>query len=274
MSLGQKKIGFIGGGNMAEALITGLIQSRQTRPGRIAVSEPRAARRRDLKRRFAIQTLAENVALVRQADIIVLAIKPQVMNEILAEIKKELTVKQLLVSIAAGIDTRLLHRHLGTTARIIRAMPNTPALIGKGITGLYASKAAHRSDLKLVQALFSCVGEVIVFKKESDLDWVTALSGSGPAYALLFLESLIAGATQGGLTKKQAQQLALSTAEGAIGLARNGNSDLKTLRERVTSKGGTTEAALKVLFKKKWPESLQQAVRAAAKRARDLRGKQ
>lgn len=271
MSLKNKTIGFIGGGNMAEALITGLLESGQCRASHISVAEPRAARRRGIKRRFGVCLLADNKQLVRRSNVIVLAVKPQVMAAVLKEIRTNMTKQHLIISIAAGVDTRLIARHLGRGVRLVRAMPNTPALIGRGIAGLYASKAARAADLKVAQALFASVGQVVVFKRETQLDWVTALSGSGPAYVFLFLEALIEAGVKGGLNHKQARELALATAEGATALAKQQAIDLKTLRQRVTSKGGTTEAALKVLQQKKWSPALQAAVRAAARRAEALR---
>lgn len=256
---------------MAEAMISGLIDSGQGPAAQICVSEPRAARRRELKRRFKVAVLSDNRKLVAQNEVIVLAIKPQAMADVLGEIRPEITNNHLFLSIAAGIDTGFLHRYLGKNTRIIRAMPNTPALIRQGITGLYARKGTRQLDLKLAKDLFACVGETITFNKESELDWVTALSGSGPAYVFFFLESLIDVAALGGLSKEKAKQLALATAQGAVALARRQKTDLKTLRERVTSKGGTTEAALKVLKGKKWSQTLKQAVAAAAKRAGHLR---
>jgi len=271
MSLKNKTIGFIGGGNMAEALLSGLIRSAKARPTQIRVAEPTAARRNTLKRRYGVKALSDNQELVRLSDVIVLAVKPQVMSTVLSEIKTAVTDRQLIISIAAGIDTRLLHGGLGTKVRLIRVMPNSPALIGHGISGIFTSKTARAADLKLARELFSSVGSVLVFKRESLLDWVTAVSGSGPAYFFLCFEAFIDAAIKGGLSPAAARQLVLSTASGAAELAEREKTGLKELRQRVTSKGGTTEAALKVLKSKRWPEALQAAVKAAAKRAGELR---
>lgn len=271
MTLKNKKIGFIGGGNMAEALITGLLQAKAATRTRICVAEPLAKRRNALKQRFGVKVVNSNQDLVAQSDIIVLAVKPQVMSEVLQDIAGPLRKRQLIISIAAGIDTALLRRHLGSGTRLVRAMPNTPALVGAGITGLFIGKGVSRSDRLMAEALFQSVGDVIWVKKEKELDWVTALSGSGPAYGFLFLESLVKAARQGGLAASTAEKLALATLHGAVSLARNSDVSFETLRKRVTSKGGTTEAALNVLNKKRWSPAMQQAIRTAARRAYRLR---
>ncbi len=273
MSLQNKKIGFIGGGNMAEALVSGLLASKQARAANIYVAEPLAARRNQLSKRYRVKTLAANQELMKKCSLIVLAVKPQVMAAVLQGIRPGLNSKHLLISIAAGIDTRFMQRHLGRSARLMRTMPNTPALVRKGITALFAAKTARPIDIKNTHALFSSVGEVIVCKREDQLDWVTALSGSGPAYVFLFLESLVNAAVKGGLAETQARQLATATLTGATELAASQKTALKTLRERVTSKGGTTAAALNTLKKARWPQALERAVKAAAARAKQLRGK-
>jgi len=266
-----KKIGFIGGGNMAEALIAGLLAARTTTPTRLAVCDPLASRCNSLKKKYRIRIAKNNTELVKQVEVILLAIKPQVMKQVLGEIAPAITTRHLIISIAAGIDTGMIRRHLGSRTRIIRTMPNTPALIGQGITGLYATPAARPADRKGAEAIFTSVGDVVPIERERDLDWVTALSGSGPAYLFYFLESLAAAGTRGGLSQTVSRQLALATVRGAAALAAQSGEDFKTLRTRVTSKGGTTEAALKVLKKKKWSQSLEQAVRAAAKKGQTLR---
>lgn len=271
MALNKEKIGFIGGGNMAEALISGLLAKRQIPPSRIVVFDPVPHRQRHLKKQFRVRIAKNNCELVKQVNVIVLAVKPQVIKKVLTEIQPEIKRSHLVISIAAGIDTVLLHRYLGKEAHIIRTMPNTPALIGCGITGLYATAAIRSTDKKRAQAIFSSVGEVIFVNKERDLDWVTALSGSGPAYLFFFLESLTAAGIKGGLKKKVASRLALVTVRGAAALAAQSRHSFKTLRTQVISKGGTTEAALKVLKQRKWGNSLVDAVKAAARRARELR---
>ncbi len=268
MSLKTKKIGFIGGGNMAEALLTGL---KKSGVNNIWVSEPRAARRRTLSKQYKVKTTASNVEIMQQCNVIVLAIKPQQMNEVLSEMAPHTRAKQLFISIAAGIDTTLMKQHLGKSARIVRAMPNTPALVGAGITGLFASRGVPASDRTLAQAFFDGVGASVFVSPEDQLDWVTAVSGSGPAYVFLFLEHLIEAGVKGGLKPTQARQLALATCRGATELAASQKTPLATLRERVTSKGGTTAAALEVLKKSRWGQHLQQALKAAAHRAAQLR---
>jgi len=275
MALKDKKIGFIGGGNMAEALIAGLLSSRQARASRLMVSEPSSARRSSLKKRFKIRTVTDNGELLSKSDIVVLAVKPQVMSQVLGEIGPALRARHLIISIAAGIDTRYILSNLGHAAprklRLIRAMPNTPALIGQGMTGLFVTRQARAEDRQVTEALFSAVGKVIVFRREAELDWVTAVSGSGPAYVFHFLAGWIDAARRGGLSAAEARTLVLETAKGAVALASASSLDLPTLRKRVTSKGGTTEAALRVLSAKKWAQTHGQAVRAAARHAKRLR---
>lgn len=256
---------------MAEAIVSGLLSSKQARATNIFISEPRSARRSQLKKRYKVKTVADNQQVMKSCSIIVLAVKPQVMADVLKAIRPSLNNNHLIISIAAGIDTHTMQRHLGRSARLLRTMPNTPALVRKGITVLFAAKSARPIDIKNTRDLFSSVGEVLTCKREDQLDWVTALSGSGPAYVFLFLESLVKAAVKGGLSEAHARQLAMTTLTGSTELAASQKTPLATLRERVTSKGGTTEAALKVLHKHKWDTTLQAAVKAAAKRAKELR---
>lgn len=271
MTLKNKQIGFIGGGNMAEALIAGLIASKKTRASRIQVADPLAARRTHLKRRHRVGVTESNEELLASCDIIVLAIKPQVMHSVLWTAAPEIRARHVVISIAAGIDTKLLQSYLGRRCRLIRAMPNTPALVRKGITGFYASRHAKTGDRHIAQELFGAVGQVLEFKREAELDWVTAVSGSGPAYVFQFMEAMIQGARRGGLSTRQAEALTLATVEGSVELAKQSLSTIETLRQRVTSKGGTTEAALNVLTQRKWHAAMHRAIHAAARRAESLR---
>ncbi len=257
---------------MGEAIISGLLASKQTRASHLTVAEPRSSRRQELKRRYKINCVAKNQELLQKSDVVVLAVKPQAMAAVLDEIKSTLSSKHLIISIAAGIDTRTIKKRLGTKVRLIRTMPNTPALLGQGITGLFAAPSATAADIKVARQLFDSVGTTLLFKKEAQLDWVTAVSGSGPAYVFLFLETLVAAGVAGGLSRQQARELALATVGGATELAKHSRSPFKTLREQVTSKGGTTAAALKVLKEQKWAPGLKKAIAAAAKRAQELRG--
>lgn len=271
MDLKNKTIGFIGGGNMAEALIMGLLAAKKSRPSHLFVADPLAKRRSHLKKKHRVRVSESNEALMAASDVIVLAVKPQVMHQVLWEIAPELRARHVIISIAAGIDTQLIQSYLGKRCRLIRAMPNTPALVSQGITGLFASRYAKTSDRRIAAELFGAVGQVIEFKREGQLDWVTAVSGSGPAYVFSFLEAMIEAAQRGGLAKAQAQALVFATVEGSVSLAKQSPAALASLRERVTSKGGTTEAALKVLGRRKWHTALHGAIHAAARRAESLR---
>ncbi len=272
MSLKTKKIGFIGGGNMAEALIAGLLTQRALPRTGLWVFDPNKKRQRLLQKKYGVRLAQDNAEVVGRCSIIILAVKPQILADILQEISPTLKGSHLVISIAAGIDTASLRRPLGSKTRLIRTMPNTPALVGAGVTGLYAAPTARPIDRRLATELFSSVGTVITVRKEAELDWITALSGSGPAYVYHFLEGLTEAGTQGGLSKGLSQKLALATVQGATALVANTSEDFKALRRKVTSKGGTTAAAMDILTKKGWAKILRQAVAAAAKRAQQLRG--
>lgn len=271
MTLKNKKIGFIGGGNMAEALIAGLIASKRTRPTAMIVADPLLKRRSHLKRRHGVRVTPSNEELLAACDVVVLAVKPQVMHHVLWNIAPQIRARHVVISIAAGIDTKLIQSYLSPRCRLIRAMPNTPALVGKGMTGLFSSRAAKPADRRIAEELFGAVGQVLEFKRESQLDWVTAVSGSGPAYVFQFMETMMKGARRGGLSARQAETLTVATVEGAVELAKKSLSSIAALRQRVTSKGGTTEAALTVLARHKWHTAMHRAIHAAARRAESLR---
>jgi pyrroline-5-carboxylate reductase len=274
MALKNKRLGIIGGGNMAQALLGGICSDQKNKPRKIFIAEPQPVLRRKLKKTFPVVVSPSNVEVVKRADLIVLAVKPQVLTTVLREIAPCIRDSHLIISIAAGVDSKLIQNILGEKARIVRAMPNTPALIKEGMTGVYASRRIKKADRQLVQDFFSSVGEVLFVNKEDDLDWVTALSGSGPAYVYYFLESMIKAGEKGGLKTKDARQLSLACLRGAVGLASIADEDLAALRKKVTSKGGTTEAALKSLALDRWPQALQRAIRQAAARAKNLRKEQ
>ncbi len=265
-----ERIACIGGGNMGRAILGGLIR-RGHPPGAITVAEPLAPARRALASEFGVQVTANNNAAVELAEVVLLAVKPQQMKTVVRELAASLRVRApLVLSIAAGITTHSLQQWIGAELPLVRAMPNTPALVGRGATGLYATPTTDASTRQLAESLLSAVGIVEWVTDESQLDAVTALSGSGPAYFFLFLECLENAGMALGLTAATARRLALETAAGAAELARNSALDPATLRVQVTSPGGTTEQALKVFQDGGFNALVAAALSAAANRAREL----
>jgi pyrroline-5-carboxylate reductase len=266
--LSRVRLVFVGGGNMAAALIGGLL-GRGARADRLAAIDPSEAQRAALAGRFGIATHAGASADALAGDVIVLAVKPQQMREAVAALAPHLH-GQLLLSVAAGVRAEDLSRWLGGHRRIVRTMPNTPALLGLGATGLAALPGLSPADRALAETIVGAVGIAVWVDDESKLDAVTALSGSGPAYVLRFIESMIEGGVALGLSDEQARRLALQTALGAATLASSADEPLSVLRERVTSRGGTTAAGLAVLDERALPSVVAEAMAAACRRAEAL----
>lgn len=235
---------FVGGGNMARAIIGGLLQQGQS-PSDILVIEPHEATRDALVQDLAITAYAGSDALTGSVDVVVWAVKPQVLKPVMQALAKQLQ-SALHLSIAAGVTTHSMQEWL-SSSRLVRAMPNTPALIGKGIAGAYANAALAPSDRDTASAVLQAVGQVLWVDAEVQLDAVTALSGSGPAYVFYFLEAMQQAGEKLGLPATQAYQLAVATFEGASALAARSSETPEVLRQRVTSKGGTTYAATSTL---------------------------
>jgi pyrroline-5-carboxylate reductase len=266
-------IGFIGSGNMAEALIKGIITAGLYKPANIFISDIRPERLKQLTKKYKVKPAKDNSELAGKADIIVLSVKPQSMTEALKSIKNAIRGRKLVISIAAGVKTSRIADILGDVA-IIRAMPNTPALIGEGASALFANTKA-KPMLEEAKSIFSAVGKTVVIEDEDLIDAVTAVSGSGPAYYFLLMEEMIKAAVELGLPKTVAKDLVLQTAKGAGLLAveadKTGESPAE-LRRKVTSPGGTTEAALKVLAEGKFGPLIEAAVKKARDRSRELSG--
>lgn len=264
-------IAFIGGGNMASALGQGLAGDVVS-ADHIHVVEINEAAHGIWRERGATVASAPDERLAA-CDVWVYAVKPQVMREVVAQTRPWLR-DTLVISIAAGLRSDTLAAWLGTPAapwsRLVRSMPNTPALIGAGVSGLTASAGASAEDRDIATQLFGAVGEVVWVDDDAALDAVTALSGSGPAYVFLVLQALIDGGTALGLSTGQARQLALATLAGSTRLAAQSDDTPDILRERVTSKGGTTAAALKVMQEGGLSGILVEGMRAAAERAREM----
>jgi pyrroline-5-carboxylate reductase len=266
-------IGFIGSGNMAEALIKGIITARLYKPANIFISDIRPQRLKHLAKKYKVKPAKDNRELAGKADIIVLSVKPQNMTDALESIRNTVSSKKLVISIAAGVKTSRIADVLGNVA-IIRAMPNTPALIGEGASALFANAKA-KPILEKAKAVFSAVGQAVVVDNEDLIDAVTAVSGSGPAYYFLLMEEMIKAAGKLGLPDDIAKDLVLQTAKGAALLAIDADGRGESpaqLRQKVTSPGGTTEAALKVLAKGKFGLLIASAIKKARDRSRQLSG--
>ena len=262
-------IAFVGGGNMASALMGGLVKAGRPAAS-ILVVEPLAAQRDKLRQDFGIDALAAAAPALRNAATVVWAVKPQSFAEA-AGACTGLLAQALQLSVMAGIRSDTIARASGSE-RIVRAMPNTPALIGRGIAGLYARPAVDAAGRGEVESLFVPTGESLWVDREEDLDAVTAISGSGPAYVFYFVEAMMQAAIDMGLSEVQGRTLALATFAGATALAQQSDQAPAALREQVTSKGGTTHAALVSLEADGVKASIVKALRAAQQRARELGG--
>lgn len=243
----KRTIGFIGGGNMATSLLGGLI-SDNCPPGNIWVAEPDAGRREALASRYGINATADNRELVARADVVVLAVKPQVLREVCLDIAEAQQAHQpLILSIAAGIRVADIDRWLGGNCAIVRTMPNTPALVQSGATALFANDRVTSAQRELAEGIMRAVGLTLWLDQESLMDAVTALSGSGPAYLFLVIELMQQAGVKLGLPEESARLLAVQTAFGAAKMALESPDQSTTLRARVTSPGGTTERAIAIL---------------------------
>lgn len=264
-----QRVAFIGGGNMARALIEGLL-ARGAGAQRLAVGEALRAQREVLAT-LGVSVTAENAVAIREATVVVLAVKPQDAAAALRPLRAAFAAgRPLLVSVAAGLRVADLAAWCGAGVRIVRAMPNRPALLGAGASGLYAGSDVVATDRAVAAAILGAVGSVAWVGSEDALDVVTALSGSGPAYFFRLTELLAEAATGLGLDPAVARTLAIDTLHGSGMLARAGDGDLARLRAEVTSKGGTTEAALRVLEAADLRGMVAAAVQAAANRSREL----
>ncbi len=261
------KIGFVGGGNMAVALIGGMLK-RGYAASDIIVAEPVDAQRARLVQEFGV-AVEESAAETLRADVVVLAVKPQVLRQVVTDWPK-LAPRTCVLSIAAGVRARDISRWLQCHGSVVRAMPNTPALVGAGITGLFAMPGVDPAQRGAVEAILAAVGTVVWVGEEGQIDAVTAISGSGPAYVFLLIEALEAAARDLGLDATTARKLALHTFSGAAELALQDGSEPAELRARVTSKGGTTERGIAALEDHGVRQAIAAAARAASDRAREL----
>lgn len=268
MPLGKSLV-FLGTGNMAEALLKGLLRDGTAAAEEIVCAEPRPERREEIANQYGVEVTGDNRAAAAAADLILLSVKPQVIDAVLAEIAPAVDGSKLVVSIAAGVPLAVLARRLPAGARIIRTMPNTPALVGAGATAIARGPHATDADLAAARALFEAVGSVVEVA-EPLLDAVTGLSGSGPAYVFLAIEALADGGVRAGLPRAAALSLAAQTVMGAARLVLETGQHPGVLKDQVTSPGGTTIAGVQALEARSFRAALMEAVEASARRSREL----
>jgi pyrroline-5-carboxylate reductase len=269
VSLASVEISFIGGGNMARGLIGGLL-TQGVAPDRIQVADPASGQLESLHSDFGVRGASDNIAAVRSADVVVLAVKPQELRAVTTLLREELLARQpLLISVAAGIRSSDIQRWAGGVA-VVRAMPNRPALHGRGVTALLATPEVSMQRRALAEEILGAVGATLWLEREADLDAVTAISGSGPAYYFLLTEILEQTGIALGLSPQVSRKLALETAYGAGAMAREARESAALLREQVTSRGGTTEAALQHLEASNVRAIFAAAITAAARRSAQL----
>ncbi len=268
VSVKGKKIGFLGGGNMGEPLIRGLPKTGPIPSEDVFVADVRLERLEELARTYGIHTLSDNVLLVRRVDVVILAVKPQILASVLREVAPAVDGR-LFVSLAAGVSTSVIRGHLPAGVRLIRTMPNTPALVLEGATAIARADGLEAGDLETAQAIFSAVGKVVVLEEEL-MDAVTGLSGSGPAYIALVVEALADGGVRVGLDRQTAMTLAAQTVLGSARLLIETGSHPGQLKDMVTSPGGTAIAGIHTLEAGGLRRTLIDAVERATQRSREL----
>jgi pyrroline-5-carboxylate reductase len=283
VSILEKKIGFMGAGNMGEAFVGALVRSKLCDPARIYVSDVLTERLEFMRSTYNVLPVAENFMLFSECEVVVLAVKPQQAEALLSQIVRQpgynVTERKLFISIAAGFSIRkieaLLYAPLDENFRkrlpIIRVMPNTPALVLAGMSGMSANRNATPEDINTTRIILGALGGIMEFAEE-DMDAVTALSGSGPAYVFYFIESMIAGGLAIGLDLEAAATLTIQTFKGALKLFEERKESPEALRLKVTSPGGTTEAALKVMETARVKQNIVTAIAAAARRSKEISG--
>ena len=265
-----QQIGFIGGGNMTRCLAGGLLNNGWPKD-KLTVSDPDAGQRQGVEDNLGITVFPDNNSVANDADILLLAVKPQVLPIVAKEVADAVQKKKsLVISIVAGVRTGDLQRWLGDGIALVRVMPNTPALVGSGASGMFAAKSVSNDYRDIAESILRTVGVTVWVADESLLDTVTAVSGSGPAYFFLMIEALEKAAMDNGLPSSTARLLALETAFGAAKMALESGEEPASLRKRVTSPGGTTERAIDILEKGGIQKLFNQAVRAAIERSREL----
>jgi pyrroline-5-carboxylate reductase len=269
VSIKGRKVGFIGGGNMGEALIKGVLAANLVPPEAVYASDVRIERLRALDQQYGVQLTEDNAELVRQVDIVILAVKPQILPAVVRHIASAVTRKKLLISIAAGVSTATIRAALGKDARLIRVMPNTPALVLEGVTAIAKAEGLEPGDLDTAGEIFSAVGRVVTTDEEL-MDAVTGLSGSGPAYVAIVVESLADGGVKMGLDRATAMILATQTVLGSARLILDTGMHPGQLKDMVSSPGGTTIAGIAALEDGGVRRTFISAVERATQRSREL----
>lgn len=267
--MNKKSIAFLGSGNMAEAIIKGVIFSDIFDSRNVVCSDKSTERLQYVKRKYKVLTTSDNKEAANSSDVLVISVKPQNINELLNEIKEINLSRKIVVSICAGVKCTKLEQSFKDKVAVIRVMPNTPALVGSGVSAIAKGNYALKKDLGVAKKIFEGVGEVFEIEEEL-MDTVTAISGSGPAYVFYLLEAMIEAGEKLKLKDEYAKKLALHTFMGAAKLALDSKDDLKTLRKKVTSKGGTTEKAINLFAEKKLKDIFIAGIKAAAQRSKEL----
>lgn len=263
------KFGFIGAGNMAEALVSGMLNGGLAQPSAIRVTDVSSLRLRHFQDTYSVTSCPENVALAQWSNVIVLCVKPQTMDQVLSEIRAKLSSGQLVISVAAGYPIKRIQDHLGKDVAIVRAMPNTPAVIRLGVTAIASGHGLDSRQIQLAQEIFEAVGNTVMVE-ESLMDAVTGLSGSGPAYVYLMIEALADAGVRVGLPRTTAHVLATQTVLGAAKMVEVSGEHPAVLKDRVTSPGGTTIAGLRELEAGGLRATVIKAVEAATNRSAEL----
>ncbi|OGW08560.1 MAG: pyrroline-5-carboxylate reductase [Nitrospinae bacterium RIFCSPLOWO2_12_39_16] len=265
----DKKIAFIGSGNMGEALIKGITGAGVFKNKDITVTDIRRERLEHIRRLYKVNITADNRDVVKKADIIILSVKPQIIAKVVKEVKDLVDRKKLIITIAAGVTINSIQDMLGKKARIVRVMPNTPAIVREGVSAIASGNAASEVDIKMAEKIFNAVGRTVIVE-ESMMDAVTGLSGSGPAYVFLIIESLTDAGVNMGLPRDVSKLLSIQTILGSAKLALDTGEHPGKLKDMVTSPGGTTIAGLHALEDGGLRAALINAVEAAAKRSEEL----
>jgi len=266
----EKKLCFLGAGNMGEALIAGLVGSGSARPEHIICTDVRAERLEEMETRYGIRTTFSNTEAVAQSEVIIYAVKPQIIAEVLRETAVVLDASKVIISIAAGVPLRAIESLLHKELRLIRVMPNIAALVKESATALSAGKDARPEDIELAMAIFNSVGKTVYIRENYLMDAVTGLSGSGPAYIFIVVDALADAGVKMGLSRKDAQSLAAQTMMGAAKMLMETHEHPGQLKDRVTSPGGTAIAGIHALEKGGLRTTLIDAVEAATLRAKEL----
>jgi pyrroline-5-carboxylate reductase len=266
----DKKLCFLGSGNMGEALVSGLVQSGSAKPENIICTDVREERLEELRGRYGVRTMSSNVEAAAESEVVIYAVKPQLMAEVLKETADQLDMSKVIISIAAGVPLRAIEALLHKELRLIRVMPNIAASVKESATALSAGKHARKEDVDLAMAIFNSVGKAVFLRENYLMDAITGLSGSGPAYIFIIVDALADAGVKMGLSRKDAQFLAAQTVLGAAKMLMETHEHPSQLKDRVTSPGGTAIAGIHTLEKGGLRTTLIDAVEAATHRSKEL----